>query len=130
MIGIRALISLVCLLSAFAARGGVDGGNPRRQPFYDMAENYRIVDTDLVATPVGAGGGVRLEGPLIYRDLGYFVIEAGNPATSTGETVCGQHRVRGTRVTVYWVGRDCVHAYFKRKFAELEGSVQKLLFAQ
>lgn len=95
-----------------------------------MVHDYRVTALGLVAAPTGVDGGIRLEGPLTYRDVGHFVIANHAPALGQGESVCGKRIVADTDATIFWIGRDCAHTYFMHKFGDLVAGVHKLSFSK
>lgn len=126
----KTLYRLCFFLLVFASHaiGGVDGGNPRRQPLYNMKLQYGVKVPGLVAGPVGNNGAVRLEGPIIYRKLGHFMIASDPPQLASGEQICASRAVNSTSVTVFWIGVDCAHFYFIQKFENLVAGVREIDF--
>lgn len=109
-----------------AAILGVDGGNPTKASFFNMELDFRMaVPPGIEPKVAGPNGAVRLEGPLTYRSIGYFYIASVPPK---GETVCASHSWMETKATLYWIGQDCDHPYFKRRFDELGKLVFPLVF--
>jgi hypothetical protein len=124
-------------LMASVALGGADGGNPKKALFFHMTLDYRLtLQPGLSATPTGQDLAVRVDGALTYRHIGHFIIAPSDPVLNSdklalsqpSEMICKRRSITGSKATIYWIGRDCSHAYFKLRYVELAESVRALKF--
>lgn len=120
-------VCIVFLNWAQAARGGVAQGNPLAPSFVNMRFDYQILSQSDLATSIeGSAALVRIDVVQTYRSIGYFMVGPSLGQIQSPKTMCAAQAIKGTKVSLFWVGQDCTHSYFKQKFQELKKSIGRL----
>jgi hypothetical protein len=115
-------------LFAALASAGVDHGNPKRYPFYDLKNDVVLNLLPEFVARTQSSGVIEVQGALEHRRDGRFVVARLPASPGAAERVCGTSSVPGAGLVVTWLGDSCERPYFKRRLRDLAASIEAVRF--